>query len=72
MAVQILNQAFNPHDIGFDLVQITRTTNSAWATNVGAGSNAEVQFKNSLRKVIDACAWGRLERTAGAGAPRDH
>ena len=57
MASQILNQAFNPHDIGFDLVSITRTTNNAWAIGVNpnsqTASSPEVAFKNALRQVME-------------------
>ena len=47
--ISVLNNAFGKWGWNFNLVQVTRTTNSTWYT-AGHGSTAESQMKNALRQ----------------------
>jgi len=45
----VLNNAFAPHGTQFNLVEVTRTTNTSWYT-AGPGTSAEASMKNALRR----------------------
>src|SRR5688572_28162906 len=47
--ISVLNNAFAPAGWNFNLVAVTRTSNSSWYT-AGHGSTAEAQMKNALRQ----------------------
>ena len=49
-AAQVLNQAFGLHDIGFELVSVTRVANNVWY-KMSDDSAAEFEAKKALRKV---------------------
>lgn len=47
--INVLNAAYAPWGWSFNLVTVTRTTNTSWY-NLGYGSSAESQMKNALRQ----------------------
>lgn len=47
--MDVLNAAYAPHGTSFNLVAVTRTTNSSWYT-AGPGTSAEAAMKNALRQ----------------------
>ncbi|KAF2746779.1 zincin [Sporormia fimetaria CBS 119925] len=54
LQLDVLNEAYSPHDIHFNLLNITWTTNSLWAT--GAGGDADRAMKRALRQ----CSYSTL------------